>query len=96
MKKEKSRPIQFMLGPSPRNYFNQLEKTSETGKFKIMLQKYWLCAQVGLAFNKRKQREEGDKWVSADIAPPLKENANFLRGLLFLDCEKRLMVMFGG
>ena len=81
--KKGGRPSQFMLGPSPRNYFNELEKSSETGKFKILLQKYWLCAQVGMAFNLRKQREEGDKWVADNIAPPLKENAHFLRGLLF-------------
>ena len=83
MTEKKGRPIQFMFGPRPRKYFKELEKLSDTGKFKILLQKYWLCAQIGLAFNKRKQREEGDKWVSDNIAPPLKENANLMRGLVF-------------
>ena len=83
MEEEDSTREKFMLGPSPRNYFKQLEKTSETGKFKILLQQYWLCAQVGLAFDKKTQREDGDKELVGYIAAPLKEYDNFWRGLLF-------------
>ena len=56
-------PIQFMLGPPARLYFENLEKSSTSGKFSILLQKYWLCAQLGMVHG-RKGNDDGDrKWI---------------------------------
>ena len=89
MTKSGPRPSYFMFGPSPRTYFSELEKTSSTGKFKIMLQKYWLCAQIGMAYGKMSDREDGDKWITDYFAEPLKSNDHYIRGLAFYLEAKR-------
>ena len=64
-------PIQFMLGGPARLYFENLEKSSTSGKFSILLQKYWLCAQLGMVHG-RKGNDDGDrKWVSTTSRRPL-------------------------
>lgn len=89
MTKSGDRPTHFMLGPSPRSYFSELEKTTSTGKFKILLQKYWLCAQIGIAYGKSSDREDKDKWVNEYFPEPLKGNAHYIRGLAFYMEAKR-------
>ena len=90
MSKTGARPSYFMLGNSPRKYFNDLEKTSSTGKFKILLQKYWLCAQVGMAYGVMQDREEKDKWVGNTIPEPLKSNQHLIRASCFyLDAQNK-------
>ena len=66
----KKGPIQFMLGAEPRIYFDNLEKSSDTGKFSILLQKYWLCAQLGMVHG-RKGVDNGDENGLPIISPPL-------------------------
>ena len=85
-----NRPIQFMLGPSPRIYFNELEKTTDTGKFKILLQKYWLCALIGCLFDKPAQRENDDVWVNDYFPEPLKGNQHLIRALGFFRYADKL------
>ena len=90
MSKSGARPTYFMLGPSPRNYFKKLETTSDTGKFKILLQKYWLCAQIGIAYGKMQDREDGDKWVNDYFPEPLKSNQHLIRAVaFFMESERK-------
>ena len=90
MARSGARPSFFMLGPSPRKYFQDLEKTSSTGKFKILLQKYWLCAQVGMAYGVMRDREARDKWVQDYFPEPLKSNQHLIRALcFFMDAQKK-------
>ena len=90
MSKSGARPTYFMLGPSPRNYFKKLETTSDTGKFKILLQKYWLCAQIGIAYGKMQDREDGDKWVNDYFPEPLKRNQHLIRAVaFFMESERK-------
>ena len=79
----KKGPIQFMLGAEPRIYFDNLEKSSDTGKFSILLQKYWLCAQLGMVHG-RKGVDNGDrKWVTDNFASPLQEHSHNIRAAAF-------------
>ena len=60
----KSRPIQFLFGSEARDYFDRLEKSSATGDFKIKLQQYWLCCQIGIKFDKKgKVPESKGAWL---------------------------------
>ncbi len=76
--------LNFLFGTDAREYFKFLEVNSETGKFKILLQKYWLCAQIGLLYGEKSDPgiEKGG-WVTDTIAPPLKSEAHNIRALLF-------------
>lgn len=84
------RPIQMMLGPNARLYFNELEKNSNSGKFKILLQKYWLCAYVGMIADKKASREDNDKWVMDYFPEPLKSNQHLIRASAFFRYADRL------
>lgn len=80
----KSRPIQFLFGSEARDYFDRLEKSSATGDFKIKLQQYWLCCQIGIKFDKKgKVPESKGAWLVDNIAPPLAEHADFIRSVVF-------------
>ena len=76
-------PIQFMLGPSARLYFENLEKSSTSGKFSILLQKYWLCAQLGMVHGRKGNDDGNRKAIIANIAPPLAEHAQNIRAAAF-------------
>ena len=90
MSKSGARPTFFMLGPSPRKYFTDLEKTSSTGKFRILLQKYWLCAQVGMTYNSMQDREDKDKWVTDYFPEQLRSNQHLIRALcFFMDAQNK-------
>jgi hypothetical protein len=84
------RPKHMMLGPVARTYFSELEKTSSSGKFRILLQKYWLCAFVGLLADKKASREENDKWVNDYFPEPLKSNQHLIRASAFFRFADRL------
>lgn len=84
------RPAHMMLGPNARLYFSELEKNSSSGKFKILLQKYWLCAYVGLLADKKESREENDKWVNDYFPAPLKSNQHLIRASAFFRYAERL------
>ena len=85
-----TRPSQMMLGPKARMYFSDLEKSSDSGKFRILLQKYWLCAFVGLLADEKKPREENDKWVNDYFPEPLKSNQHLIRASAFFRYADRL------
>ena len=84
------RPEQMMFGPNARLYFKELEKNSSSGKFKILLQKYWLCAYVGMLADEKASREENDKWVTPNFPEPLKSNQHLIRASAFFRYADRL------
>jgi hypothetical protein len=79
---ESTGPVQFMFGEEPRSYFSRLEKSSSSGKFPVMLQKYWLCAQLGLVRG-RKGDVGKSSWVTDNFAPPLSEHQHSIRAFAF-------------
>lgn len=79
-----SRPIQFLFDLEARSYFTNLVKSSSTGDFKIKLQQYWLCCQIGIKFDKKgKVPEPKGNWLVDNFAPPLAEHADFIRSVVF-------------
>tara|TARA_B100000767_G_scaffold176220_1_gene164655 strand:+ start:4919 stop:5392 length:474 start_codon:yes stop_codon:yes gene_type:complete len=88
---EKQGPIQFMFGEEPRTYFSRLESASTSGKFQVMLQKYWLCAQLGL-IRGRKGDVGKSSWVTDNFAPPLAEHQHSIRAFAFFTHCQELAV----
>ena len=74
--------IQFRFGQEAREYFDKIDKNSTSGKFKIKLQAYWLCAQIGILYNEKGTPPE-KKWLVDYFAPPLKSYEDLIRAFAF-------------
>lgn len=79
-----NRPIQFLFSSEAREYFDRIEASSTTGTFKIKLQQYWLCCQIGIKYDKKgKVPAPTGAWLVDTFASPLAEHADFIRSIAF-------------
>jgi|APSaa5957512493_1039668.scaffolds.fasta_scaffold32040_2 hypothetical protein len=72
----------FRLSYDARKYFEKINKNSTSGKFKIMLQQYWLCAQIGILYNE-KGTPPDKKPLTDKFAFPLKEHQHLIRAFAY-------------
>lgn len=76
MKKE------FLFGTRERDYFTNLNKNSTTGKIETRMEQFWLCALVGLVYNRKANPGNGPQMVD-EFVEKLSKYENLLRAFVF-------------
>lgn len=78
---QKGRTSPFMLTSDATPYLKKLEKTP-TGKIEQKMVFWWLCAQVGILYNKKAEVPRSSSDMTVSFVKALLPHATHIRGLL--------------